>query len=138
MDVNRAASLLGCKVGKLPASNLLGAPNKHYGVWDSIEERFKRKLVVWKKHRLSKGERLVLLKSNLSNLPIYFMSLFVIPKKVRIRLEIIQKDFLWGGLGDRSKIHLVNWSDVCKAKNFGGLGIRRLHNLNQALLEKWL
>ncbi|RVW17639.1 Transposon TX1 uncharacterized 149 kDa protein [Vitis vinifera] len=40
VDVNRAASLLGCKVGKLPASNLLGAPNKHYGVWDSIEERF--------------------------------------------------------------------------------------------------
>ena len=110
--MNRAASLLGCKVGKLPTSNLLGAPNKHYGVWDSIEERFKRKLVVWKKHRFSKGERLVLLKSNLSNLPIYFMSLFVIPKKVRIRLEIIQKDFLWGGLGDRSKIHLVNWSDV--------------------------
>ena len=130
--MNRAASLLGCKVGKLLASNLLGAPNKHYGVWDSIEERFKRKLY------LSKGGRLVLLKSNLSNLPIYFMSLFVIPKKVRIRLEIIQKDFLWGGLGDRSKIHLVNWSDVCKAKNFGGLGIRRLHNLNQALLDKWL
>ncbi|RVX22607.1 Transposon TX1 uncharacterized 149 kDa protein [Vitis vinifera] len=39
VDVNRAASLLGCKVGKLLASNLLGAPNKHYGVWDSIEER---------------------------------------------------------------------------------------------------
>ena len=134
--MNRAASLLGCKVGKLLASNLLGAPNKHYGVWDSIEERFKRKLVVWKKHRLSKGERLVLLKSNLSNLPIYFMSLFVIPKKVRIRLEIIQKDFLWGGLGDRSKIHLVNWSDVYKDKKYGGWGLRSLEGLNQTLLGK--
>ena len=141
MDVNRATSLFGCKVGKLPTSYLglpLGAPKKHCGVWDSIEERFKRKLAVWKKHYLSKGGRLVLLKSTLSNLPIYFMSLFVIPRKVRIKLERIQKDFLWGDLGDKSKIHLVKWSNVCKAKNFGGLGIRRLQCLNQAFLGKWL
>ena len=39
-DVNRVASLFGCKVGKLPTSNLglpLGAPKKHCGVWNSIE-----------------------------------------------------------------------------------------------------
>ncbi|KAJ9690971.1 hypothetical protein PVL29_013233 [Vitis rotundifolia] len=137
MGVNRATSLFGCKVGKLPTSYLvlpLGAPNKYCGVWDSIEERFKKKLAVWKKHYLSKGGRLVFLKRTLSNLLIYFMPLFDIPRKVRIRLQRIQRDFLWGDLGDRSKIHLVKWSDVCKAKNFGGLGIRRLHSLNQALL----
>ena len=108
VDVNRATSLFGCKVGKLSTSYLglpLGAPNRHCGVWDSIEERFKRKLTVWKKHYLSKGGRLVLLKNTLSNLPIYFMSLFVIPRKVRIILERIQRDFLWGDLGDRSKIY---------------------------------
>ena len=66
------------------------------------------------------------------------MSLFVIPRKVRIKLERIQKDFLWGDLGDKSKIHLVKWSNVCKAKIFGGLGIRRLQCLNQAFLGKWL
>ena len=33
---------------------------------------------------------------------------------------------------------MVKWSDVWKAKNFGGLGIRRLHSLSQALLGKWL
>ena len=65
------------------------------------------------------------------------MSLFVIPRKVRIRLERIQRDFLWGDLGDKRKIHLVKWPDVCKAKNFGGLGLRRLNSLNQALLGKW-
>ena len=39
-DVNRVASLFGCKVGKLPTSNLglpLGPPKKHCGVWNSIE-----------------------------------------------------------------------------------------------------
>lgn len=66
------------------------------------------------------------------------MSLFIIPRKVKIRLERNQTNFLWGDLGDRRKIHLVKWSDVCKAKNCKGLGLRRLNSLNQALLGKWL
>ena len=89
-----------------------------------------------KKPYLSKGRRLVLIKSTLSNLPIYFMSLFVIPRKVRIRLERIQRDFWWGDLGDRRKIHLVKWLDVCKAKIFEGLGLRRLDNLKSSLARQ--
>ncbi|RVX19512.1 hypothetical protein CK203_004994 [Vitis vinifera] len=58
------------------------------------------------KQYLSKEARLTLIKSTLSNLPIYFMSLFVIPKKVRLRLERIQREFLWGDLEERRKIHL--------------------------------
>ena len=72
-------------------------------VWDVVEERFKRKLGTWKKQYLSKGGRLTLIKSALSNLPIHFMSLFVIPKKVRLRLERIQREFLWGDLEQRKK-----------------------------------
>ena len=51
-DVDRAAALFGCKVGRFPISYLvlpLGAPHRSIGVWDVIEERFKRKLAVWKK-----------------------------------------------------------------------------------------
>ena len=58
-DVNRATSLFGCKVGKLPTSYLglpLWALNKHCGVWDSIEERFKRKLAAWKNITFLKEE----------------------------------------------------------------------------------
>ena len=46
-DVDRATSLFGCRIGKFPTSYLglpLGAPHRHCDVWDSIEERFKRKL----------------------------------------------------------------------------------------------
>ena len=50
-DVDRVASLFGCKVGRLPTS-YLGAPHKSCDVWDSIKERFKRKLAAWKKQFL--------------------------------------------------------------------------------------
>jgi hypothetical protein len=48
------------------------------------------------------------------------------------------RDFLWGGLGDEFKFHLVNWSKVCSPISEGGLGIRNLRTFNRALLGKWL
>lgn len=38
----------------------------------------------------------MLLKSTLSSLPTYFLSLLTIPKAVADRLESIQRNFLWG------------------------------------------
>ena len=60
-----------------------------------------------------------------------------IPKKVKFRLEKIQRDFLWGGGSSERKIHLINWDLVCQSKEKGGLGIRNLTNFNSALLGKW-
>ena len=85
---------------------------------------------------LSKGGRLTLVKITLSNLPIYFMSLVVIPCKVCLRLEKIQKDFLWGRGVSQSRSHLVNWFIVYVEKKDGGLGIKNLSILNKALLGK--
>ena len=31
----------------------------------------------------------------------------------------------------------MNWGTVCKSKENGGLGVRRLENLNKSLLGKW-
>lgn len=131
-DVDRVVVLFGCKVRRFPTSYLglpLGAPQRSIGVWDVIEERFKRKLAAWKKQYLSTRGRLVLIKSTLSSLPIYFMWLFVIPKKVRTRLERIQRNFFWEDTKERRKFHLVNWVEVCKDKKHGGLGLRHLRVL---------
>nr|CAN80153.1 hypothetical protein VITISV_037499 [Vitis vinifera] len=139
-DVDKAVVLFGCNVGRFPTSYLhlpFGAPHRSIGVWDVIEERFKRKLVAWKKQYLSKGDRLVLIKSTLSSLPIYFMPFFVIPKKVN-QVRENSKELLWRDTEERRKFHLVNWVEVCKNKKHGGLGLRHLEGLNQAFLGKWL
>ena len=67
------------KVGRLPSTYLgmpLGAPFKSAAAWDGIEERFRKKLAMWKNQYISKGGRITLVRSTLSNLPIYFMSIF--------------------------------------------------------------
>ncbi|RVW36589.1 hypothetical protein CK203_072861 [Vitis vinifera] len=74
----------------------LGVAFKSSWVWDVVEKRFQKRLALWKRRYLSKEGRLTLAKSTLSSLPIYFMSLFIIPRKVSLRLEKIQRDFLWG------------------------------------------
>ena len=70
-------------------------------------------------------------------MPTYIMSLFHLPKGVKVRLEEIQRDFLWGGGNLERKIHLINWGTICLSKENGGLGIRSFSNFNKALLGKW-
>jgi len=81
-DVHALAKILGCRIGTLPLSYLgmpLGASHKSPSIWNPILEKIERKLARWKKLYLSMGGRLTLLKSTLSSLPTYFLSLFTIP-----------------------------------------------------------
>jgi len=49
------------------------------------------------------------------------MSLLPIPVGVANRLEKLQRDFLWGGIGDEFKFYLVNWHTICSSKVSGGV-----------------
>ena len=75
VDVHALAEILGCKVGSLLMSYLgmpLGASHNCPSIWNPILEKIERKLVGWKRLYLSKGGRLMLLKSTLSSLPTFF------------------------------------------------------------------
>uniref|UniRef100_A0A2N9HT73 Reverse transcriptase domain-containing protein n=1 Tax=Fagus sylvatica TaxID=28930 RepID=A0A2N9HT73_FAGSY len=140
-DLENLAGIMGCKTAQLPMNYLglpLGAKFKSKAIWDPILEKMERKLAGWKRMYLSKGGRLTLIKSTLSSLPTYFLSLFPIPVAVASRIDKIQRDFLWGGMGEGKKFHLVNWAQVCQPIHLGGLGIRYLQIFNKALLGKWL
>jgi hypothetical protein len=59
------------------------------------------------------------------------------PVKVWREVVKIQRNFLWSGLSKRRRISWVKWSDICKPKKEGGLGIRDLRVVNLSLLAKW-
>ncbi|RVW55650.1 LINE-1 retrotransposable element ORF2 protein [Vitis vinifera] len=140
-EMEEMAAELGCKVGSMPSVYLglpLGARNKSAAVWDGVEEKMRRRLAHWKRQYISKGGRLILIKSTMASIPLYQMSLFRMPKLVARRLEKLQRDFLWGGGNLERKVHIVNWKIVCTEKEKGGLGLRKLVPLNKALLGKWI
>ena len=125
-NVEVLALELGCKVETLPSSYLglpLGAPHNSMAVWDGIEERFRKWLASWKRQYISKEARITLIRSTLSCLPVYFMSLYRLLRRVRLRLEQIQRDFLWVGENLDKKPHIVIWSTVCIEKMVVGLGV---------------
>jgi hypothetical protein len=67
--------MLGCKTSTLPMNYLglpLGASFKMQSIWNPIVEKMEHRLAGWKRLYLSKGGRLTLIKSTLSNLQTYF------------------------------------------------------------------
>ena len=140
-NIHNLANILQCTVGSLPMIYLgmpLGTSYKTAFIWNVILKRMEKKLSGWKRLYLSKGGRLTLLKSTLSSLSTYYLSLFTVPKAVAMRLERIQRNFLWGSLAECFKYPLVAWEKVGLPRELGGLGIRNLVSFNQALLGKLL
>ena len=80
-NIDLLLNVLGCKQGSLPMKYLgfpLGAKFKDKTIWNPILEKMERRLMGWKCLYLSRGGRVTLIKSTLSNLPTYFLSLFPI------------------------------------------------------------
>ena len=140
-NLDALANILHCRVGSLPMKFLgmsLESSFKTTSIWNPLLEKMESKLFGWKRLYLSKGGRLMLLKSTPSSLPTFFFSLFTIPKAVVARLESIQMNFLWGFSMGCFKYPLVGWDKVCLPVEMDGLGIRNVVPFNQALLGKWL
>ena len=79
------ADLFGCGLGQFPIT-YLGIPI-HYrrltkAEWKHVEERLQKRLSSWKGKLLSLGGRLVLINSVLSNMVLYMISFFQLPKGV--------------------------------------------------------
>ena len=139
-NMEELVEILGCRQPWLPLKYLglpLGATHKEETIWNPMLEKMERRLAGWKMMYLSKGGKVTLIKSTLSNLPTFFLSLCPVLVKVANRMEKLQRDFLWSGI-DAPKIPLMEWAKVCMPMQNGGLGIRRLRQFNYALLGKWL
>jgi len=81
--------------------------------------------------------RITLINVVLTALPLFYFSFFRAPSVVINRLSAIQRQFLWGGNREGKKIAWICWSQCCASTNMGGLGIKDIKILNNALLIKW-
>ena len=135
------ANCLGCSVGNWPLNYLglpLGGNPNSLAFWEPVVESISKRLESWFKSHLSRGGRSTLLQSVLGSIPLYYMSIFKMPRQVAVVLERLMRNFFWEGKGEGFKDHLVSWVIVSKSKKQGGLGVGNLLNKNIALLGKWL
>ena len=87
-----------------------------------MEDRLERRLTTWKRQYLSEGGKLTLIKSTLSSMPTYFLSLVTIPKSIALRLEKLMGHFLGKGSENAAGTHLVAWKVLCLPKKGGRVG----------------
>lgn len=101
-----------------------------------IIEKVQNRLAGWKSNTLMIAGRATLVQASSSTIPNYTMQTMHLPSSVCDRIDRLNRDFLWGDTPDKRKIHLVNWHNVCKSKDKGGLGLKKAKNQNLALLTK--
>ncbi|XP_028085057.1 uncharacterized protein LOC114286160 [Camellia sinensis] len=131
--VMKFATKLNCLSQRLPLTYLglpLGANPRSRSTWQTVVEKCKKKLASWKKRFLSFDGRLTLIRSVLSSIPLFFLSLFKMVVGVAKTIDKIQSSFLWGDSETSRKIHLVNWKEVYRGKSQRGLAVRNLIDVN--------
>nr|GEU57290.1 RNA-directed DNA polymerase, eukaryota [Tanacetum cinerariifolium] len=139
--VRQGALCIGCEVMQTPFKYLgvmVGDHMSRYSAWSNTIQKVRGRLTRWKVKTLSIGGRLTLLKSVLSAVLIYNMSLYKAPKCVLHELERLHNNFFKGGDSQDSKITWVAWAKVLSSKKNGGLGLSSFFALNRALLLKWV
>ncbi|KAL5553326.1 hypothetical protein UlMin_040727 [Ulmus minor] len=71
-------------------------------------------------------------------MPIYAMHTARIPKAICAKLDARIRRFWWGSKEENARpLCLKAWDDLCVPKAYGGLGLRRMSAMNEAMLAKW-
>jgi hypothetical protein len=103
------AALAGCKLSQFPLKYLgvsLSDKKLSYAEWNGVIDKVQKKLPNWKGALLSIGGRIVLINSVLSSTPLYMLSLYKMPVKIKKKLDRIRCQFLWQGTSTKKKVFL--------------------------------
>ena len=135
------AENMGCSHSSCPFTYLgfpLGDHMNRKSAWKPVLERIQKRLASWKAKILSRAGRLTLIKSVLNSLPVYYMSMFKLPKEVAREIVRLQRNFFWSGASNEKLVcPTVRWSDIELPKAMGGLGVGNIVHKNLILLFKW-
>lgn len=102
-----------------------------------IAERFATKLAGWKLKHLSLAGRNILIKSVALAVPIFVMQVFLLLVCLCDKLDRFMRRFLWGATAEAPRVLILRaWDNICASKLAGGLGIRRMWDMNIAFITK--
>nr|GEW18464.1 RNA-directed DNA polymerase, eukaryota [Tanacetum cinerariifolium] len=133
------ASTLGCSIMKTPFKYLgftIGGNMSNISACDDIISKLNSRLSKWKVKTLFIRGRLTLLKSVLGSTPIYWMSLYKVPKSVLNSMEAIRRNFFNGAQDNDKKITWVKWAKMVWDLN--GNGVFCVKDVRKLLEEYFL
>ena len=134
-------SIFNCPAGSFPLK-YLGAP-LHFEKLTREElqplvDKLLHRIQGWRGKLLSLAARALLIKTCLASIPTYLHSFIKFPKWAIETLNTHMSNYLWNDIEGAHKYHLANWELVSLNKDYGGLGLPNLRDLNICLLASWL
>lgn len=86
---------------------------------------------------MSRGGKEILLKSVIQSIPSYVASVFLLPNRLCKEMEVLMNRFWWlSDVGTNKGIRWMSWNNMCHPKKYGGMGFKRIHEFNLAMLGK--
>lgn len=92
-----------------------------------------KRLNTWSDRWLSRTGRLVLVKSVLKAILVYWMSLSWIRKGILEEARKLTSKFLWSGKKEAHVIPWVRWEKIVVPKALGGWGLKNIFLFSKAL-----
>lgn len=77
----------------------------------------------WTSRFLSYAGRVQLIRVCILCSHVFWLQVFILPKKVITCIEGLCRSFIWTGGADISKKALIAWDQLCKPRTTGGLSI---------------
>jgi hypothetical protein len=104
--------------------------------WKWLLKKMDKRLNTWSHRWLSRAGRLVLVKSVLEAILVYWMSLSWIPKGILEAARKLTSKFLWSGKKEAHVIPWVRWDKIVVPKAMGGWGLKNIFLFSKALVAK--
>lgn len=101
-----------------------------------LVDKIIEKIICWIAKLLTYTSRVQLIKAVIFGLQIYWVQIFVLPKRIMKLIETTCRTFLWIGSVEVSNRALVSWEKVRQARAAGGLNVLNMYRWNKAAVMK--
>lgn len=104
--------------------------------YEPLLTKIRARLHSWTSRALSYAGRLQLIKSVIASITNFWSAAFCLPQACIDEIESMCSAFLWSGSPNNTSMAKIAWVEICKPFEEGGLGLRRLNDVNKVFILK--